>query len=134
MAELLLVPDEVEHFIYKRLSQLRRPIVPAPAEGTTPDPAACPIVLAGGRIEVKEEAPKKLAQPVVFAVTAVRAERLSGMSQSDALACGWKESAVQSSKERFAEWWNRCAAKWFGGVRFESNPWVWVFSVEKAGK
>lgn len=132
MAEILLVPDEVEHLMYKRLSQLRRPVSPTPADGATPDPAGCPIAQAGGQVTVKEEPPPKFAQPVVLQVTALRAERLTAISQADALASGWKETAIQSSKERFAEWWNKRAAQWFGGARFESNPWVWVMTVERS--
>jgi hypothetical protein len=127
--EILLVPDEVEHLIYKRLSQLRRPIAPQPPpEGAAPDGAQCPIARVGEALTVKEEAPPKLAKPATLAVTAVRAERLTAISQADALASGWKESAIQASKERFAEWWNRNAAKWFDGCRFEANPWVWVIT------
>jgi hypothetical protein len=126
--EILLVPDEVEHLIYKRLSQLRRPIAPQPPDGATPDPAQCPLARVGEPLVIKEEPPPKLAKPVTLAVTALRAERLSSISQADALASGWKESAFQSSKERFAEWWNKRAAKWFDDRRFESNPWVWVIT------
>jgi hypothetical protein len=129
--EILLVPDEVEHLIYKRLSQLRRPIVPQPPDGATPDGAQCPIARAGEPLSVKEEGTPKLAKPLTLAVTALRAERLGSISQADALASGWKESAFQSSKERFAEWWNKSAAKWFDGRRFESNPWVWVITFER---
>jgi hypothetical protein len=132
MAEILLVPDEVEHLMYKRLSQLRRPILPAPAADATPDPAQCPIARAGGTVDVKEEPPAKFAQTVVLAVSALRAERLAAISEGDALASGWKSTAIQSSKDRFAEWWNKRAAQWFGGARFESNPWVWVMTVERS--
>jgi hypothetical protein len=127
--EILLVPDEIEHLMYKRLSQLRRPIAPQPsADAAPPDAAQCPIARVGEALTVKEDGTPKLAKPVNLTVTALRAERLSAISPADALASGWKESMVQSSKERFAEWWNKSAAKWFGGRRFESNPWVWVIT------
>ncbi len=76
--------------------------------------------------------PKALSR-LWLRVTDVRVERVQDISEEDALAEGVEECFTVYDgygRQRFRDLWNRINRS--RGYAWESNPWVWVVSFERA--
>lgn len=78
--------------------------------------------------------PREAAR-IFLRVTNVRVERLSEITEEDAIAEGIRIGIggmpYFSCREAFAALWNSLNAK--RGYGWDSNPWVWVISFEREG-
>lgn len=79
------------------------------------------------------------ASRITLEVTAVRVERLQGISEADAQAEGWDLSrldlthapiSMDTARVWFREYWNHINRP--RGYGWTSNPWVWVVEFRRA--
>lgn len=79
----------------------------------------------------------KVAARIFLYVTDVRAERISSMTEDDAIAEGFEDShaGTDSPIQRFSELWDKTIKRddlrEFG---YHADPWVWVIEFERCKK
>lgn len=67
------------------------------------------------------------ASRITLEVKAVRVERLSNISEADAIAEGVEPSLMCDAKDRFCNLW----VSIYGDGSFDANRWVWVIEFER---